>query len=872
MALIKSYWKLIPILMMLITPMASVYSATVSPLPNASVDVTGDNGEAFIFTGADGTFVITQGLGAGTYTVEISHTGYITAKMNATISKNVETNLGDIQLATSGRIEGIVQSPTGSPVSNVTVMLMDQANHTVDYAFTSSGGSFTFDTDVKTGTYTITTMIVGPGYSGYASNQKGGVAATEGQTTSGVVVQLKSSGRISGYVKDKSGNPISNVTIWAFLGTSYSGLEGSFATTDSLGRYLIDSNLPTGNYQVYILLAKGFVYSFLTDYKNASVTAGMETTVNFDLDRSGIISGTITLSSNGAPAPNITVSAYSTDFKYFGSATTGADGKYRMDSGLGTGQYQVMAAGDYMGIKTVSVTAGAETSGVDFQITSNLAWIAGKVVNSTGGPIEFADLQAESDMTLDFSSTDDKGKYTMEIEVPEGENSLVLNVTASQKGYDPSSKSVTVNLGQTTSPVDFTLQRTAGGTLRGRVVAAYVAPPKQTATLSVQSSATSIGVGSPVTISGSLSASRSGTVTIYQSVNGSAFTTLTTVSMSNGAYTYSYTPSSLGTYQFKASWPGDDQYNSAESTTVTVTVSTTPKQTATLSIQSSATTVNVGSAVTISGSISPSRSGSVTISLSVNGSAFTTLTTVSLSNGAYTYSYTPSSNGTYQFKASWPGDDQYNPAESSITTVTASTQQPPASACVIATATYGSELSPQVQLLRNFRENIALKTFAGSSFMTAFNAWYYSWSPPVATAIAPDNAARATMRVVLQPILNILQIATVTFTSLSFNGEFAIIMAGFVAASLIGLVYLMPITTVALVAINKLSRYKSLPRMSQLRILVVPWIASIILMLLGELSALPALMMLATSAFVVTTILLVVGSTSLKIAKTLVKL
>jgi hypothetical protein len=88
MTLKKSYLILIPILMMLTTPIASVYSATISPLPNASVDVTGDNGEGFFFTGADGTFVITQGLGAGTYTVEISHTGYITAKMNATIGND----------------------------------------------------------------------------------------------------------------------------------------------------------------------------------------------------------------------------------------------------------------------------------------------------------------------------------------------------------------------------------------------------------------------------------------------------------------------------------------------------------------------------------------------------------------------------------------------------------------------------------------------------------------------------------------------------------------------------------------------------------------------------------------------------------------
>lgn len=63
MVLKKSYLILIPILMMLTTPIASVYSATISPLPNASVDVTGDNGEGFFFTGADGTFVITQDSG-----------------------------------------------------------------------------------------------------------------------------------------------------------------------------------------------------------------------------------------------------------------------------------------------------------------------------------------------------------------------------------------------------------------------------------------------------------------------------------------------------------------------------------------------------------------------------------------------------------------------------------------------------------------------------------------------------------------------------------------------------------------------------------------------------------------------------------------
>jgi peptide/nickel transport system substrate-binding protein len=44
--------------------------------------------------------------------------------------------------------------------------------------------------------------------------------------------------------------------------------------------------------------------------------------------------------------------------------------------------------------------------------------------------------------------------------------------------------------------------------------------------------------------------------------------------------------------------------------------------------------------------------------------------------------------------------------------------------CVIATATFGSELSPEVQFLRTFRDQKVMVTFAGSQFMVVFNASY----------------------------------------------------------------------------------------------------------------------------------------------------
>ena len=44
--------------------------------------------------------------------------------------------------------------------------------------------------------------------------------------------------------------------------------------------------------------------------------------------------------------------------------------------------------------------------------------------------------------------------------------------------------------------------------------------------------------------------------------------------------------------------------------------------------------------------------------------------------------------------------------------------------CLIATAAYGSEMAPQVQFLREIRDNSVLQTQSGTSFMTAFNSFY----------------------------------------------------------------------------------------------------------------------------------------------------
>ena len=76
--------------------------------------------------------------------------------------------------------------------------------------------------------------------------------------------------------------------------------------------------------------------------------------------------------------------------------------------------------------------------------------------------------------------------------------------------------------------------------------------------------------------------------------------------------------------------------------------------------------------------------------------------------------------------------------------------------CLIATASFGSELSPQVQLLREIRDNTVLQTKSGSAFMTGFNYLYYSFSPTVADYERENIIFKEAVKLTLVPLLTSL--------------------------------------------------------------------------------------------------------------------
>jgi hypothetical protein len=85
-------------------------------------------------------------------------------------------------------------------------------------------------------------------------------------------------------------------------------------------------------------------------------------------------------------------------------------------------------------------------------------------------------------------------------------------------------------------------------------------------------------------------------------------------------------------------------------------------------------------------------------------------------------------------------------------------QQTGGPGCLIATAAFGSELAPQVQLLREVRDNVVFGTSSGTAFMSTFNAIYYSFSPTVADWERQSPLFKEMVKTAITPMLSTLSI------------------------------------------------------------------------------------------------------------------
>jgi hypothetical protein len=140
-----------------------------------------------------------------------------------------------------------------------------------------------------------------------------------------------------------------------------------------------------------------------------------------------------------------------------------------------------------------------------------------------------------------------------------------------------------------------------------------------------------------------------------------------------------------------------------------------------------------------------------------------------------------------------------------------------------------------------------LSTVSGSAFMDTFNSIYYTFSPQVAEYERGQPWLQSVVKIALYPLFGILMTAEKGYVAL--GGEAGSILAGVIASSLIGAVYLWPVGFAASRKVN-----------GRLLVIIVGAVAGV---LVATLVALPAMLPFSTATFVV----VVAGAAAIAVAK-----
>jgi len=118
--------------------------------------------------------------------------------------------------------------------------------------------------------------------------------------------------------------------------------------------------------------------------------------------------------------------------------------------------------------------------------------------------------------------------------------------------------------------------------------------------------------------------------------------------------------------------------------------------------------------------------------------------------------------------------------------------------CIIATATYGSELAPQVQQLRELRDNSLLQTESGTSFVQSFNEFYYSFSPHIADYERENPIFKELIKLTITPMISSLSI----LNYVEMDSEIEVLGYG-ISLIILNLVMYVGIPVVAVIGIRK---------------------------------------------------------------------
>jgi len=598
-----------------------------------------------------------------------------------------------------------------------------------------------------------------------------------------------------------------SVPSWVAVGLYPIAVTGTSAPLGVSQSVIVHST----QFTLQVLLSKDFTIAIAP--LSLSIQPGTSTTATVTVSSFGGFSSAVQLTANGSPS-GVSVNFSPNPMTELSGGAATATATISVSSSASSGTYSMLITGISGGLthSTPFTIIISQAASPDFTITASSAPIGINQGASSGGTIYVSSINHfTSPVTLSASW------FGMS---PQGLSFTVPgSATPPDDGVTP--VAVTFSASTTTQPGTYTLNVVGTSGSLSHAVNILAQVMVSGGDFSVSISPTTINV-----IQGSQAYS---TVTLQSSGTFSSPVTLTTTAVNGLSLSFNANPipvplAGTATAQLIVSVAGFTPTGTytipiiatsgslSHFTSFNVTVIRAGLQDFAIGISSATIMINQGSstAATISvysenafsSSVSLSASWSITapdgVTINLNGpvtplpnavasSTLTITTSLTATTGSYLLQVTGFSgllvhtaNVTIQVTSS----------STTVTSTSGTGTSVAAPACLIATATYGSQVAPEVQLLRNFRDNSIMETKSGSSFMLVFNAWYYSFSPGVAAYLNTHWVERTVMKGVLYPLVGILYLTSNLFSATSSYPELAVLLSGLLASSLIGAFYL----------------------------------------------------------------------------------
>ncbi|MEM2226602.1 MAG: YCF48-related protein [Candidatus Bathyarchaeia archaeon] len=386
---------------------------------------------------------------------------------------------------------------------------------------------------------------------------------------------------------------------------------------------------------------------------------------------------------------------------------------------------------------------------------------------------------ANSNMTINVAASAAPGTYTLTITGTSGALShsvtVDLTITAPPPAFDfeiaaTSPSSVSIILGQTAN-FDLSINLLSGSPQPVALSASGV-PPGATASFTAPSGSPPFVTTFSITTTASTIPGTYGIV-----ITGTGGGISRTLSLTLILATSTATTTTGPTPDFAlAAYPSAISVAKGASATSTITITSLGGFSAPVALSYSwVGAAPLGVTVNLPSPVTPPSGGSGTSTLQVSTSG-------------------TSPTGTFTLRVNGASGSLSHQVDLAITITVAGPSTP---GCLIATATFGSELTPEVAFLRAFRDRDVLSTFAGREFMGVFNAWYYSFSPSVAALLYGNEALRQGVKLLLYPLIGILMASREVYSAASWSPELGVALAGLVASAMIGAVYASPLAMLA---------------------------------------------------------------------------